>query len=154
MIPAGQSYSEKAVQEDIDKGRRAADIINALRVAHPWEDIKDKWVAISLADGSCDGEIYDTRADAIKHQKYEQQCCYISFRNLMGGITAKDAAIFIHFAADAYRAGMRLIDPDTDSRNPNAGTDLIIPTSGWDSLKRNMDRRLMAAATRRIERGR
>lgn len=140
------TYSDVTVEE-LDKGKRASDIINAIITSHDWDDIKDRFIAIRLSDGGSDSNIYDTKLDAVQHQIYEQQCCYIAFRSLgMGGVTPKECAIFIKFNADAYAKGMRLVDPD--NRNAPA-QDLIIPASGFDRLRNNMNQRLLAAAARR-----
>lgn len=130
----GKLYSEKA-QEFADAGRRASDIINGIITAHPWDDIKDKFIAIRLEDGSSDGNIYDTKADAVRHQTHEQQCAYVGFRNLVGGATPKEMAIYLKFNRDAYLAGMRLIDPD-NQRNPVQ--DLLIPAAGYDRMRNKL----------------
>lgn len=127
-------YSEK-IQEFMDAGRRASDIINGLITAHPWDDIKDKFVAIHIADGSSDGNIYDTKADAVRHQTHEQQYAYVAFCNLVGGATPKEMAIFLKFNRDAYLAGMRLIDPDNQKNPVN---DLLIPAAGYDKMRNKL----------------
>jgi len=131
-IPAGQTYSHKAAQEFADRGRRASDVLNLVRIFHDWTEIKTKWMAFSLADGHSDGTIYDTRLDAINHQLHETQCAYVCFVNLMGGADPRDMAIYLKFQADAYRAGMRLIDPDTQ----NGGPELLMRTSDTDYMRK------------------
>lgn len=128
----GKTYSEDLTQADADRGRRASDIINGLIVAHPWDDIKNTFVAINLEDGSSDGVLYESKADAVKHQNFEQQCAYVSFRNLMAGSSPKDMAIYLKFNADAYQAGMRLVDPDNQKAPVQ---DLLIPSAGFDQMK-------------------
>ena len=131
---SGPLYSDE-YKEFIDAGKRASDIINGLITAHPWDDIKDKFVAIRIGDGSSDGVIYDTKADAVRHQSHEQQCAYVGFRNLVGGATPKEMAIYLKFNRDAYKAGMRLIDPD-NQRNPVQ--DLLIPAKGYDEMRNRL----------------
>lgn len=94
-----------------EAGKRMSDIYNGLIVAHPIGDLIGKWAAFSLADGNSDGEIYDTRNDAIKHQQYEQQCCYIMLG--IGGMDQRAASSYMEFYRAAYDAGGRVSDPDT-----------------------------------------
>lgn len=124
-------------QELLDAGKRASEMVNLYVTNMDWDDIKDKFVAIRLEDGSSDGIIYDSKIDAIKHQNFEQQCAYVGFRNLMGGSTPRDMAIFIAMNREAYDHGMRLADPEAPGGGPNlaptaAATDytkrLFIPT--------------------------
>lgn len=115
-----------------DYARRCADIINDLRASHEFNELCNKWVAIRLSDGGSDKTLYDSKADAIRHQLHEQQCAYISFRNLMNGITAREAKVFLDFTRQAYDSGMRLVDPD----DTHGGQDLFLANNQWDYLKR------------------
>lgn len=116
-----------------DYAKRCADIINGLRVAHEFNELCGKWVAIRLSDGGSDGVLYDSKPDAIRHQLHEQMCAYISFRNLLNGITEEEAKTFLDFTRSAYDAGMRLPDPEA----VNGGPDLLLPFGQFDQLKRN-----------------
>jgi hypothetical protein len=40
-------------------------------------EIDRRWIAVQLYDGSTDGEIYYTKDDAIRHQKYPWHCAYL-----------------------------------------------------------------------------
>lgn len=105
--------------EVIESGKRAADNLNIHTLCNTREDIRDKWVAIKLADGSSDGVLYDSAPDAVRHQLHEQQCWYVCFRGLSpGGINAKDCAIMLMHYRKAYAAGLRFVDPDNRVRVP------------------------------------
>lgn len=68
------------------------------------------WVAIRLSDGGSDGVHYDTRADAVRHQLHEKQCTYV--RIPPGGMTPREADIFLGYHREVYDAGFRLPDPE------------------------------------------
>lgn len=105
--------------EVIEAGKRAADHINLHMVVNPRDEIRDKWLAIKLEDGSSDGVMYDTAPDAVRHQRFEQQCWYVCFRGINpGGFTAKDCSIMIMHYRKAYAAGLRFVDPDNRVRVP------------------------------------
>lgn len=94
-----------------DAARRAADQIN-LHVSALGHEAFRKYVAIRLSDGGSDGTLYDTRADAIRHQLHEQQCAY--FRIPPFGEMAKpvECESFLTLHRSLYDAGRRLADPD------------------------------------------
>lgn len=99
--------------EVIEAGKRAADNLNIHTLCNSREDIRDKWIAIRLMDGSSDGTLYDNASDAIRHQNFEQECWYVCFRGLSpGGINAKDCSIMIMHYRKARDAGLRFVDPD------------------------------------------
>lgn len=106
-----------------DVGKRAADHINIHLFAHDWSQIRDKWLAISLADGSSDGHIYENASEAARHQRFEQQCWYVCFRGIgPAGAAIREASICIQFWRDAYQAGVRFVDPDDRVRMPLMST--------------------------------
>lgn len=105
--------------EVIDAGKRASDAINLHLLFGNRSDLMTKWMAITLADGSCDNELYDSYQDAVKHQVHETKCWYVCFRGLSpGGFSPKDCAIMIMFYRKAYDKGLRFIDPDSRHRAP------------------------------------
>ena len=77
------------------------------------------WVAIRLSDGGSDEIAYATKADAIKHQLHEQQCCYVKIP--LTAMTPKIAHSLLKVHRAVYNAGFRVTDPD----NPRRG--LVIP---------------------------
>lgn len=119
---------QRLTPELTDAGKRAADIINDIRAHHGWDELRHKWIAIRIADGSSDKVLYDTRLDCVKHQNREQECIYVAFQNLMGGASARDMSLLILYYRDAYKAGFRGID--TDARR--GGVDLAMPSKMVD----------------------
>lgn len=110
-----------------DAAKRIADTINLMVTYNdPW-DIRNQWMAFKLDDGTSDGALYDNKQQAVSHQLDEKLCCYICFRNVLGGISAVDAQIFLDFNRQAYDAGLHMPDPD-DMPRRNSG--LITPGGG------------------------
>jgi len=130
--------------ELIDAGKRASDQINLHRTFMQWDELKTKWIAFNLSDGSSDGILYDNKRDAIKHQVHEFQCAYVCFKNLIQGSTPKEMAIFIQFSRDAYKAGFRLPDPD----DVTGGPDVLMTAAQTDyyrqAMRDSFARRLLA----------
>lgn len=116
--------------DDLNAGKRAHDYIQTYTQGIDIWDIKSKWVAIRLSDGGSDGQIYDSKQDAVRHQAYEQQCMYVAFGSMLaaGGSNARELAIMIAFHRDAYKRGFRLVDPDLKS----GGMDLIMQAADYD----------------------
>lgn len=128
----GKTLMESSLKIDsdvVDAGKRAADALNLhLMFGDPFR-LRTQWMAVNLSDGRSDGVLYDSRRDAVKHQYHEQQCCYVSFANLSpGAVNAKEMSVFIQFNRDAYKAGMRMVDPD----HANGGIDPLLTTGHKD----------------------
>ena len=113
-----------------DAAKRASDIINSHRAFIPWDELSHKWLAIRLSDGGFDGNLYDSKRDAVRHQLDEFLCAYVCFRNLVGGSTPKEMELFLKFNREAYDAGFRLPDPDSASGGP----DVLMTTAMHDAL--------------------
>jgi hypothetical protein len=124
-LPAA-AYHDTWSQQEMDRAKRSADLINEARETLDWDQLRTCWIAIRLSDGGSDMVIYDRKQDAVRHQLHEQQCAYVSFRNLVNGATAREMLRFLRFYDMAYTQGMRLADPD----DPDGGRDLA-PTTGW-----------------------
>lgn len=142
------NIQSRITQEIWEAGKRASDIINEYLVHRGWDELKECWLAISLADGSTDGTLYFSRKDAVRHQPHEQQCYYLSFRNIPGGAIPKEMAIVLQFQREAYDAGFRLIDPD----DANGGKEVLM-TAGqhdyWNSkFRQQMDLSILINAAR------
>lgn len=129
----------------VDAGKRASDIVNGYRTFVDWEELRYKWVAIRLSDGGHDGTLYDSKADAVKHQLHENLCAYVCFANLVGGSDPYEMAIFLQFNRDAYDSGMRLVDPDSATGGPEA----LITTGQRDFYKGVINRDLINRVMRR-----
>lgn len=124
MIP----YSKNITTELFDAGKRAADAINEAIRREGWWELRHRWIAIRIQDGTSDGVIYDTKQDAVRHQKDEFTCAYLCFKGLSGGARDTECAIMIKFHRDMYKAGFRM--PDRDSRF--GGPDAVMSTQRHD----------------------
>jgi hypothetical protein len=113
-----------------DAAKRAADIVNGYLAFVPWGEIQHKFVAIRLSDGGSDGNLYDSKRDAVRHQLHENLCAYVGFRNIMGGVSAYEMQKYLDFNRMAYDAGFRLADPD----HRTGGPDLFMPVSQHDDF--------------------
>lgn len=126
-----------------DAAKRAADTVNLHLTFNKWWDIRDKYIAFRMSDGTSDGVLYDTKRDAVTHQLSEQQCFYVSFRNLMNGASPREMQAYINFVRDAYDHGFRLVDPD----DVNGGPEVVMTTPQrdyWNNMQmlRNLRRGL------------
>jgi hypothetical protein len=117
-----------------DAGKRASDLANLYITFMPWEELRTKWMAIRLIDGSSDAVLYDSKRDAVKHQIDERLCAYFAFRNCGGGTNPRDMAVFLTFARDAYDAGFRLPDPDA----ADGGPDVLMTAAQRDYYRGSM----------------
>jgi hypothetical protein len=94
-----------------DAGKRLAGIVNTyVACRNPWE-LKDIVLAVRLADGSTDGNLYDSQQDAVRHSD-ETRCFYFHFKGNIGGIDPREAAIVIQFHREARESGLPQADPD------------------------------------------
>lgn len=96
-------------------------------VAHhkTWEERINAFLAIRLQDGSTDGVLYDSKRDAVRHCKgNEQWYAFFSFRTApVGFASPKEAAVFLAYHRMVYDQGGRLPDPD----DRHGGPDMILP---------------------------
>ena len=76
----------------------ADDQINLLLTFQPVWEIRTKWLAIRLYDGSYDGALYDRRVEAIEHQLDESLCAYVCMGTMLNGAKPLDCAIFLEFS--------------------------------------------------------
>lgn len=124
-----------------DAARRCADIVNGYVHDRPWDELRSKWIAVSLNNGAHDGNLYDTKRDAVRHQANEFLCAYVSFRNLPAGISPIEAERFLMWNRRAYDAGFRLPDPDAQT----GGLDLFPTVEQYDSLRKTHAREFFQA---------
>lgn len=97
-----------------DRARRASDIVNGHLLGTP--GCVGRWVALRLSDGGSDGNLYDRKADAVRHQLHPEQCAYLCIPP--DGLTPHMAEVFLRFNEGLYRAGARLQDPDRQIAMP------------------------------------
>ena len=82
-----------------DEGRRLAEAHNIALLAGG----VGRWIAVRLSDGGTDGVIYDTRADAIRHQLHERQCYYCQIQP--GPMTPRSGTRVIKGMREIYASG-------------------------------------------------
>jgi hypothetical protein len=104
-------------EEWSEKARRCSDAVTLHIQAHttsadmmPDWGTKAPWIAVRLSDGGTDGNLYDTKKDAVVHQLHPHQCAYILIPP--EGMTPEQARIMLKFTAQMYEAGVQLADPD------------------------------------------
>lgn len=88
-----------------DSALRCAEQINI----HVAAGARGKWAAIRLSDGGSDGMAYDSKADAVRHQLHETQCCYVTIP--LTPMNVWEAQGYMDVNRQLYNAGMRLSDP-------------------------------------------
>lgn len=141
-----------------DAAKRASDIVNSYITFIPWEELRFKWLAVRLSDGGTDGNLYDSKRDAVRHQLDEFLCAYVCLKHLQGGTKPQEMQIFLDFNRDAYDAGFRLPDPAdqfggrevlmTTAQHDwyrNRQNDAVAQMLGLDEKIREMQRRLWRA---------
>lgn len=110
-----------------DAARRMSDQINGrLTFYNPW-DIRNKYMAFRLTDGWSNGDVYDTKLDAVKHND-EKLFAFFCFRAAMGGVKPKDCQLFLNMNRHAAEHGGHLADPD----QANGGPQPIVRTEVYD----------------------
>lgn len=91
------------------RAQRAHEHLNLITLVHGAE-AQNRWVAISLANGACDQNLYSTKAEAVRFQLHETQCAYLFFNGMP---TLGELRLFLDLNEELYDAGMSLADPDT-----------------------------------------
>lgn len=109
-----------------EAGRHAFDEIVLHKLALGVEAF-GKWIAVNLSDGRSDHVLYDTRGDAVRHQRgCERDKAYVPIKP--GAIDHLEVAAFIGVSRRMRAAGIAV--PDVDHRN--GGLDVIQRTSARD----------------------
>lgn len=103
---AGINFAE-VTQEEWDAARRMRDAVNlhveAVRATRE-QRRTPPYIAIDLADGSCpDGTLYDSRPDAVRHQKSNYRF-YVKIGPK--GMGEREALVVLMYARRAFKAGV------------------------------------------------
>lgn len=91
------------------RAQKAHGHLSLYQMVHGSEGM-NRWLAISLADGSCDQNPYATKAEAIRFQLHETQCAYLFFNGMP---TLGELRLFLDTNEELYDAEMSLADPNT-----------------------------------------
>lgn len=98
-----------------DRARRASDEITNHFLTHG-TGCFGRWAAIRLSDGGSDGNLYDQKSDAVRHQLHRNQCAYVCIPpDLM---SARQAENYLNFMEGLYSRGYDLADPDQQMQTP------------------------------------
>lgn len=103
------SFIDNPLRLPTPEAQRASDIVNGHLAEHGFDAV-GKWVALRLSDGGSDGNLYDSKAEAIRFQLHEKQCVYTQL--LPEGMSVRAAQSFLNTHRQFYGAGMNLADPD------------------------------------------
>lgn len=89
-----------------DRGRRLSEAVETARQRGG----VGRFIAARLSDGRTDGQIYDTRDDAVRHQLHATQCAYLVVPP--GPMPPAEATAWLRLHERLYDAGVDLQDPD------------------------------------------
>lgn len=118
-----------------DAARRMSDTINLKITCQPWDVLANGYMAFRLDDGSSNGTIYDSKADAVRFTD-EKRHAYFCFRTAMAGANARDCQLFLDMNRAAADAGIPLAEPATRRAG---STSLILPVTAHDVLTRRIE---------------
>lgn len=104
-----------AAQETTDRAQRCSDAVT-LALLGQGRGVVGKWLAVRLSDGGTDGNVYDRKADAVRHQLHPQQCAYVCIPP--DGMGPRSARIYLRFVQGLYAAGYDIADPDQHVQLP------------------------------------
>jgi hypothetical protein len=91
-----------------DAAKRVCDTYNLHRLASPYGTI-GYWIACTLSDGSSDNVLYDSKQDAIRHQKHNEN--YYTFTQIVpSSMTECEAEVMLKTARMIYDMGGRMSD--------------------------------------------
>lgn len=103
-----------------DPAKRVADSVNLHLTAGGYDAI-GRFMAVQFADGCGDGVLYDSRRDAVLHQKHNE-AYYVFVRIAPSNMTPCEAESLLITQRALYERGMRLND-----RDHRAGGRVVIP---------------------------
>lgn len=115
LVKHDRTCPKKGMGHD-DAAKRIYDTYHLHRTADQFGAL-GKWFAAALNDGTTDGQIYDSRKDAILHQHHREEY-YTYIQITMASMTICDAAAMVDIARRMYDAGLRITDPDDMRREP------------------------------------
>lgn len=91
------------------RAQRAHEHLALMNAVHG-ADLQGRWVAIHLADGSCDQKLYASKAEAVRYQKRETECAYMC---VTGIPTLGEMRYYLDENEHLYDQGYSLADPAT-----------------------------------------
>ena len=109
-----------------DAAKRVSDTY-ALHKIGKGVDAIGKWFAVALNDGRTDNVLYDNKADAVRHQRHNENF-YAFVQVTPASMTPADAQTYLDLNRRMYDAGLRLADRDS----AHGGRDMIRRLSAED----------------------
>lgn len=97
-----------------DAGRRMSEAVAKARQAGGM----GRWIAVAMADGSWNGDIYDSKADAIRHAD-ESRHAYVMVPPMP--MPPAEATAWIDLHRRLFDSGWRMTDPDQPVPVPALG---------------------------------
>lgn len=126
-----EAYCQQKAFGHSDAARRVSDTYNLHRIAAGLDAV-GKYFAAAIADGRSDNVLYDTKRDAVRHQKHDEM--YFTFIRIgPQSMRECDAEVMLKVARMAFEQGLRLADPD-DARG---GKELIKRVSVEDQVNQS-----------------
>lgn len=95
---------DEATDEEKTAVQHLRDAVN-IHVLAQGAEAYGKFIAIRLSDGkSPDGALYDTRRDAVRHNREDPWCFYLKIAP--GGIQETEAWVVLGYARQAKKSGV------------------------------------------------
>jgi hypothetical protein len=95
-----------------DTAKSIAAAINMAVAHYTPEEVRRSFMAFRLLDGGTDHVLYPSKTDAISHVSNEFQYCFFHLAQCMGGISERDAQLWMDFQRHAHKQGIPLTNPD------------------------------------------
>lgn len=111
-----------------DAAKRIRDTYIMHRLADPIGNI-GRWFACAIQDGTTDNVLYDSRADAIRHQHHNEMY-YAYVQIVPSQMSLCDAELFLSGVRKTYEARKNLIDRGA----PNGGLEIIPRLAAEDQI--------------------
>lgn len=92
-----------------DAAKRCSDTYRLHRLADHFGSLRH-WFAVSLADGTGDNVLYDSKADAVTHQHHNEDN-YAFVQIVPSDMTVCDAETYLKIQRKLREAGIKVTDP-------------------------------------------
>ena len=112
------------VEGHSDAAKRLCDTYNLHRMVDLHGSI-GKWFAAALQDSDSDGVLYDSKLEAVRHQKHNEQ--YYAFIKICpNSMNVCEAEVMVMTNRNLYKNGMRMSDPDHKHGGPSVIKRLMV----------------------------
>jgi hypothetical protein len=115
-----------------DAAKRIADTVTLHWIAGGWENTINKWMAFDLGEGRSDDTLYNSKIEAVTHQKGSYQR-YMYLCMAPNGMSICEAEVMLELHRKARERD--IASPDID--HPTGGRDLI-PRIGVQELNNQL----------------